>query len=383
MEQSTDIALHDCFAIHVLDNRLATAQCSQTLTPLPERLRTLLKQYISALLRPNMRRKSYGRFRPQSLVLQAYQRLTTAADGGVDADLFLEVSQSLARQLFAAMRQESQNGSQTRSDITPGDLLVGLFYSQAPATPSPRPYMFLIKVALESGWQRQLHPLADGGIQTVLSVCDSLLPRLTTEHIHKTALISAGNDPFTYDVLMTDPQGGRQGVAKFFREDFLQTEAFQTPTQQAELLFMRTHAWVTEHEDTLSPQEQQEILQAVRSSITTHAETAEPLQPGELVTAIPLHEPRAVEAVQALRQSFQEALIAPADNGHSLPLERELVLRVVPPRVAKTRITYQLDGDVQLSGDQEALERLFVQPPHRVNGVTELTIRTTTFRPLF
>jgi hypothetical protein len=51
--------------------------------------------------------------------------------------------------------------------------------------------------------------------------------------------------------------------------------------------------------------------------------------------------------------------------------------------VARTRVTYQLDDGVQLSGDQEALERLFVRPPHRVDGTTEFTIRTTTFRPVW
>jgi hypothetical protein len=54
----------------------------------------------------------------------------------------------------------------------------------------------------------------------------------------------------------------------------------------------------------------------------------------------------------------------------------------VPPRVARTRMTYQLDNGVQLSGDQDALDRLFLTPPHRVGSATEFTIRTTTFRPV-
>ncbi len=135
MEQCTDITLDDCFAIHVLDNRLATVQCSQALTPLPERLRTTLEKYLLSLLRPNFRRKYFGRFRPESPVLQEYQRLSTVvtAHGRMTPDLFLEVSQRLAAQLFTAMCQVPQNGTQARpGGITPGDLLVGLFYSRAP-----------------------------------------------------------------------------------------------------------------------------------------------------------------------------------------------------------------------------------------------------------
>jgi len=343
-----------------------------------------VEKYLLSLLRPDFRRRHFGRFRPQSPVLREYQRLITAvtAHGRVDTAIFLDVSQRLATQLFTAMRQTPQNGSRARhGEITPGDLLVGLFHSREPEA-SPVPYLFLIKVDLESGLQRQIRPLAQGGVQTVLTACDGLLPKLTAEHIHKSAVVQHSHDPSTYDVLMTDPQGGKQGVAKFFAEDFLQTEPFQTPAQQAEMLFMRTYTWVTEHEQTLSPQEQQEILQSVRTHITAHAATAEPLVPHELVAALPLSAPRPEATVQELRQSFQDTLTAPEENGQSIPPERELVLRVVPPRVAKTRVTYQLDGGVQLSGEQEALERLFVRAPHRVDGATEFTIRTTTFRPL-
>jgi hypothetical protein len=37
---------------------------------------------------------------------------------------------------------------------------------------------------------------------------------------------------------------------------------------------------------------------------------------------------------------------------------------------------------VRLSGEQEAIERLFVHPPRRMGEHTELTIRTLTFRPV-
>jgi hypothetical protein len=384
MEGVTDIRIDEHFVIHVLDNRLPQAQCSQALTPLPETLRALLERYLLSLLKPHYRRKRFGRFRPESAVLGAYQELLASwqpSHGMATAD-FLRVSQRLAVSLFDTMRQESHNGVHARpGDITPGDLLVGLFYSQAPEA-AIVPYLFLIKVDLESALQRQVRPLAQGGIQTVLTPCDGLLPKFTSAHVHKAALIRSSNDPSTYDVLMTDPQGGKQGIARFFAEDFLQAEPFQTPTEQAELLFVRTYAWVQEHENTLSPREQQEVLQSVRTLITERATTAEPLVPQELVVALPLSEPRPEQAVQELRQSFQATLVASEENGHSLPPERQLILRVVPPRLASTRVTYQLDGGVQLSGEQEALERLFASPPRRVGNATEFTIRTATFRPV-
>jgi hypothetical protein len=384
MQTLTDLAIDDCFVIHVLDNRLPAVQCSQALTPLADSFRTTLETYLRSLLRPRFRRRQFARFRPESPVLREYQRLKQAvADTKrTDPRLFLDVSQRLAHELFAAMRQVPQNGTGSRpGDITRGDLLVGLFYSRAPEA-SPTPYLFLIKVDLESGLQRQVRRLESGGIQTLLAPCEGLLPRLNASHIHKSALIQFGDDPTTYDVLMTDPQGGKQGVAKFFADDFLDTEPFQTPDEQAELLFMRTHTWVTAHEDMLSPQEQQEVLQSVRRLITEHASKAEPLAPRDLVSTLALSENRESQTVQELRQSFQETLTAPEEDGHSIPPERELLIQTVPPRVAKTRLTYQLDFGVQLSGDQEAIERLLVKPPQRVGNATEFTVRTTTFRPV-
>jgi hypothetical protein len=44
-------------------------------------------------------------------------------------------------------------------------------------------------------------------------------------------------------------------------------------------------------------------------------------------------------------------------------------------------VTYLLDDGVQLSGDSDALAQFFLQPPHMVDGKTEFTIRTSTFRP--
>src|SRR5438270_10031072 len=75
METVTDIAIHDSFVIHVLDNRLPAVQCSQALTPLPDALRASLHRYLLALLKPQFRRKRYGRLRSDSVVLHAYQQM--------------------------------------------------------------------------------------------------------------------------------------------------------------------------------------------------------------------------------------------------------------------------------------------------------------------
>lgn len=385
MHTLRDIAVDDNFVIHVLDHRQSAITCSQALTPLPDGFRQTLWQYLRALLRPESRRKRFGQFKPDSKVLQEYRRIRNSATDGarVDPVVFLDASQHLATLLFEAMRSASSNGSGARpGEITPGDLLVGLFYDRAREA-SSMPYLFLIKVELEAGLQRQVRLLESGGIQTVLTPCTGLLPKLTAEHVHKTALIQWRHEPTSYDVLMTDPQGGKPGVAKFFAEAFLQTEPFHTPDEQAEMLFMRTYSWVTEHEESLSPQEQTEVLQSVRSLIAEHAVTAEPLSPRDLVVTLPLTQPRPEETVQALRQSFQETLTAPEENGSGIPLTRELELNMVPAKVAQTRLTYQLDDGVRLSGDQAAIERLFQKPPHRVGEATEFTIRTKTFRPVW
>lgn len=384
MERDTDIVIDPSFVIHVLDNRVPTIQCSQALTPLPEVFRATLEGYVLGLLKPGFRRKHVGKLPAASPVAQAYQRLTAAvtSSGRVDPGSFLALSQELARLLFAAMRQVPQNGARHHpGEITPGDLLVGTFSNGTPET-ARKPSLFLIKVDLEAGLQRQVQPLATGGIQTVLTPCEGLMPKLSTAHIHKSAIIQVHDDPTRYDVLMTDPQGGKQGLAKFFAEDFLHAEPFETPDRQVELLFMRTHAWVTEHEAELSPREQEAVLQSVRTLITDRATRTEPITPRDLVVALPLLDPRPAPALQELRQSFQDTLTTPQEAGPRLALEQEFRVDTVPPRVAKRRVVYQLDHGVQLSGEPEALARLFAQPPHRIGNSTEFTIRTTTFRPV-
>ncbi|MBM3226154.1 MAG: nucleoid-associated protein, partial [Candidatus Tectomicrobia bacterium] len=267
MEAVTDIAIHEHFIIHVLDNRLPAVQCSHTLTPLPDTLRSSLQRYVLALLKPQFRRKRYGRFRPESTVLQAYQQILAGLrrHGQVQAEDVVAASQRIATRLFEVMRQAPQNGARPHPGvITPGDLLVGLFQGLAPQA-EPEPWMFLLKVDLESGLQRQVQPYGPEGVQTVLTPRDGLLPRLSTEKVHKFALLRFADDPSAYDVIMADPQGGKPDIAKFFAEDFLETDAFRTAEEQAELLFTRTFDWVNLNEDSLSPQERGAVLQSVRT----------------------------------------------------------------------------------------------------------------------
>ena len=384
METVTDIAVQDCFVIHVLDNRRLAAQCSQALTPLPDTLRASLYRYLLALLKPQFRRKRYGRFRSESVVLQAYQHMLSSQrrHGQVEATDFLNASQAIATHLFDAMRRSPQNGSRPHpGTITPGDLLVGLFQGTAPQ-PVPEPWLFLIKVDLESALQRQIQPYGTDGVQTILTVRDGLMPRLSTEKVQKFALIRFTDDPSTYDVLMTDPQGGKAEIAKFFVEDFLQTEAFRTADEQVELLFTRTSDWVSAHEEALSPQERGAVLESVRTLLVERATHAEPVAPRDLVASLPLTEPRPQEAVAELRQSFEMTLTAPNNGVDSIPINRELRIQTVPRVAQRTQVTYELDFGVRLSGEQEAIERLFVHPPRRVAEHTELTIRTLTFRPM-
>ena len=107
---------------------------------------------------PQFRRKRYGRFRPESVVLQAYQQMLASLrrDGQAATTDFLTASRAIATRLFDVMRQSPQNGSRPHpGTITPGDLLVGLFQGIAPQS-VPEPWLFLIKVDLESALQRQI-----------------------------------------------------------------------------------------------------------------------------------------------------------------------------------------------------------------------------------
>ena len=334
METVTDIAIQECFVIHVLDNHLPAVQCSQALTPLPETLRTSLHRYLLALLKPQFRRKRYGRFRPDSAVLQAYQQMLASRrrHGTVAAPDFLAASQAIAMRLFDVMRQSPQNGSRPHpGTITPGDLLLGLFQGTAPQL-VPEPWLFLIKVDLESALQRQMQPHGTDGVRTILTARDGLMPRLSAEKVQKFALMRFADDPSTYDVLMTDPQGGKPDIAKFFAEDFLQTEAFRTADEQAELLFARAYDWVSAHEEVLSPQERGAVLESVRTLLVERATHAEPVAPRDLIASLPLTELRPQEAVADLRQSFELTLTAPQDGVDSIPLNRELRIQAVPRR---------------------------------------------------
>jgi hypothetical protein len=75
-------------------------------------------------------------------------------------------------------------------------------------------------------------------------------------------------------------------------------------------------------------------------------------------------------------------LTAPHNGVDSIPINRELRIQTVPRVAQRTQMTYELDFGVRLSGEQEAIERLFVHPPRRVAEHTELMLRTLTFRPV-
>jgi hypothetical protein len=384
MEGSTHIVLDERFVIHVLDHRQPAAQCSQSLTPLPEVFRSTLEAYLLSLLKPRFRRKHFGRFRAGSPVLHTYQELLDHVKrfGRVEDTIFLEASQQLARQLFRAMQQSGPEGATGRPGvITAGDLLVGMFYTES-LEHKPTPYLFMIKVDLETGVQRQIETPGHGGLRMVLRQQEGLLPKISASHVQKSALVRWADDPHRYDVVMTDPQGGKQGIAKFFAENFLQTEPFRTDEEKAELLFRRTHSWIVDREDELSPQESGDVIEAVRHIFETRRSLDEPVSPRELVEAIPLSEPRETVTVQALRQSFAEALTISEPDEEPIPADLEIMIQTLPQPVASSRVTYELDGGVRLSGDREALDRLFVRPPRRVDNGTEFTIRTSTFRPI-
>ena len=384
MEGSTHIVLDERFVIHVLDHQQPAAQCSQSFTPLPEAFRATLEAYILSLLKPRFRRKHLGRFRPDSPVLYAYQGLLDHVKrfGRVQDSLFLDATQQLARHLFRAMQQSGSDAPSGRPGaITPGDLLVGMFYTEA-LDLDPTPHLFMIKVDLETALQRQIEAPGNGSMRVVLREQEGLLPKISASHVQKSALVRWADDPQRFDVIMTDPQGGKQGVAKFFADDFLQTEPFRTEEEKAELLFRRTHSWIVDQEEALSPQESGEVIEAVRQMFATHREAEEPVSPRELAQAIPLREPREPVAAQALRQSFAEALTISEPDVAPMSAELEIMLDTLPAVVTSSRVTYELDGGVRLSGDREALERLFVRPPHRVDDGTEFTIRTSTFRPM-
>jgi hypothetical protein len=123
-------------------------------------------------------------------------------------------------------------------------------------------------------------------------------------------------------------------------------------------------------------------MEAVRHIFETHSALDEPVSPRELVDAIPLSESRETVAVQALRQSFVEALTTPESDEEPIPADLEIMIQTLPQPVMSSRVTYELDGGVRLSGDREAIERLFVRPPQRVDHGTEFTIRTSIFRPI-
>ncbi|MGE3535985.1 MAG: nucleoid-associated protein [Candidatus Tectimicrobiota bacterium] len=385
MDTVTDIALHDCFVIHVLDHRLPAVQCSQALTPLPASLQSSLQRYLLSLLKPQFRRKRYGRFRPASAVLQAYQGILSSVrrSGQVEPADFLAASQQIAARLFEAMRSTPQNGNGATHNgtIAAGDLWVGLFQALAPQA-EPEPWLYLLKVDPEAVLQRQMEPYGADGMRTVLTLREGIVPKLTAEKIHKFALLRFADNPAVYDIMLADPQHGKNGVAKFFADDFLQSEPFRTTEEQVELLFTRAYDWVSTNEEALSPQERGAVLQSVRTLVADSASKEEPLAPRDLIVSLPLTEPRQPEAVAELRHSFEQSLTAPEDGVDSIPVNRALHIQTVPRVAKRTHMTYQLDFGVQLSGEPEAIERLFSTPPHRVNEHTEFSIRTLTFRPV-
>ena len=198
METVTDIAIQDCFVIHVLDNRLPAVQCSQALTPLPETLRASLHRYLLALLKPQFRRKRYGRFRPESVVLQAYQQMLASRrqQGRSRTTEFLAASQAIAARLFDVMRQSPREWlpPPSRHHHTRGSV-GGAVSGHGPAASARTvalPHQGGFGIGSVSGRSNRM---ALDGVQTILTARDGLMPKLSTEKVQKFALIRFVDDP--------------------------------------------------------------------------------------------------------------------------------------------------------------------------------------------
>ncbi len=334
--------------LHHLDNRANSMELVDEIAQLDERSTLFFASHILAAAR---RADWFAHFcTPDCEVASLCRQL-------IVAEAFVATSQTLARRLFAQMRQHAR--------ITPGDF-VAIVYT---ADGRPHQHIALLKLDLDQERLIRTFEHADGHTRVTITTAGNLLPE--TVKLQKCALLTAGQngqDESGFAITLLDNQAGphSEGVAQFFYRDFLMALLRPSARRYTRLFLAGSDAWMAGASADLSPSDilsfyrvRRAVLMGETVDVTAFASTALPNHP-------------------EMQDSLRKALINALFDARQPPIFP--VDRAVADPIIQT-VTLELDGRLTLKVDARLFASLVRVAEQRTGeNAFHLEIDTLTMR---
>ena len=270
---------------------------------------------------------------------------------------FVEVSQEMARRLFAQMRQRP-------NQINPGDFVVAIY--TVPGVASSR--IALFKLDPDARLVRDFS-LERGRRVARISLADNLMPQ-TVRLKQKCALISPSDDGADFSVALLDTLANirSEGVAVYFYRGFLATQILPSARRRTRLFLRATDDWLTNHASALAPTALLQFYQARRDALA-----GETLDLPDFALAVLLTDGAlAADLLGWLTPRIFDAEYEPRQT-------RFTIDRATADPVVQF-VTLELDGGARVRIPAERFAAMARVDNQRVGGKIRLTIETLTLK---
>lgn len=270
---------------------------------------------------------------------------------------FVEVSQEMARRLFAQMRQRP-------NQINSGDFVVAIY--TAPGSSSA--CIALFKLDPDERLVRNFS--TERGRRMVrISLAGNLMPE-TVRQKQKCALITPTDDGADFSVALLDTLANirSEGVAVFFYRGFLATQILPSARRRTRQFLRATDDWLANHNAELSPRALLQVYEARRAALAGDLLDL----PDFALAALPERGDLAADLLASITQTIFDAEFEPHQT-------RFTVDRATADPVVNY-VTLDLDGGARLSIPAERFAAMARIDGQRVGGKIRLTIETLTLK---
>ena len=346
------------FIAHIVDHNADEPQLIDLDTPLTDDFpHKLFEDYILLALQDENRR--LARFRGKDG--EGVSRFRSV--GGSTAD-FVDASQSIAKQLHAAMKR-----SKKADWITPGDLMVARFRDR---TKNPDTvYLALLKVDLSNAVIREVEEV--GTKRRVVFRKRQAVPLPTEGKLHKIALIAARREtePEPHDLVILDNDLRREEVSRYFYDDFLHADLNRSASEITRILTRSMLVRPTVVKPPLQPGERLQIAGAVEEALNESLRIS-PAALAERAT-------RGVEPPER-RQIVLDTLVSDWTTRAKVGADEDVKVDAGEVRKATEKLTYLLDFQVRITGKAADVRKLVeIDPQCDAAGRTVLRIASRRF----
>jgi hypothetical protein len=270
---------------------------------------------------------------------------------------FVDVSQEMARRLFAQMQQRP-------NQINPGDFVV-ITYT-APGLPAS--CIALFKLDPDARLVRNFST-ERGRCLVRIALADNLMPE-TVRQKQKCALITPSTDGAGFSLALLDTQANTrsEGVAAYFYRGFLATQILPSARRRTRLFLRATDDWLANRGAALSPRALLHLYEARRTALA--GETLN--LPTFALTALPDNGALATDLLAWLTPRVFDTAFEPHQTHF-------IVDRATADPIVQT-VTLELDGGARLSIPAERFAAMARVDNQRVGGKIRLTLETLTLK---